>query len=72
MFILVLSSIVNVSNHTKFILSNNQKFGTQTTIINLNPSEYSQEFHYYSLEVVMLFMTYLIKYVFQTKQRIYT
>ena len=48
---------------------------TQPTPINLHPNEYSQELHYYSfavklidvLEVVILLITYLIKYVFQIK-----
>ena len=49
---------------------------------NLHPNGYSQEFHYYPFpvkldrcvillyEVVILLMTYLIKYVFQIKQKI--
>ena len=40
---------------------------------NLHPNEYSQEFHYYALdalEVVILLMTYLRKYMFQIKQKI--
>ena len=43
----------------------------------VHPNESSQEFRYYPLaikldilEVVMLLMTYLIKYVFQIKQKI--
>ena len=43
----LLSSIVNASNHTKFILSSNQKWKIQPTLINLHPNEYSHEFHYY-------------------------
>ena len=38
--------MVNACNHTKCISLNNQKSGIQTTLINLHPNEYSQEFHY--------------------------
>ena len=48
MFIVLLSNIVNGSNHTKSVSLSNQKD---------------------ELEVVILSMTYLIKYVFQIKQR---
>ena len=59
-----------------FSLSN-QKCIIQPTLINLQPNEYCQEFHYYPfavklidmLEVVILLMTYLRKYVFQIKQK---
>ena len=47
MFIVLLTSIVNASNHTKCILLNNQKCMTQPTLINLRPNECSQELHYY-------------------------
>ena len=47
------------------------------TLINLHPNESSQEFHYYPfvekldlLENEILLMTYLMKYVFQIKQKI--
>ena len=46
MFIALLSSIVNASNHTKCVSPSNQKRKFQPTI-NLHPNEYSQEFHYY-------------------------
>ena len=46
-FMGLLSSIVNASNHTKCVLLNNQKYQIQLTLINLNPNEYSQEFHHY-------------------------
>ena len=50
----------------------------QPTLINLYPNEYRQEFHYHPFAVkldrcvgiVILLKTYLIKYVFQTKQKI--
>ena len=43
MFILLLASTVNASNHTKCEI--------QLTLINLHPNEYSQEFHYYPFAV---------------------
>ena len=51
---------------------------TQSILINLHPTEYSQELRYYLfgvnligvLEVVMLLMTYLIECVFLMKQKI--
>ena len=50
MFIVLLSNIVN-HNRTKCILLSNQKYMTQPTLINLHPTEYSQEFHYYPFAV---------------------
>ena len=47
MFIVLLSSIVNASNHTKCVSLSNQKCEIQPTLINLNPNEYSQEFRHY-------------------------
>ena len=77
MFIVLLSSITNASNHTKCVSLSNQKWEIQSTLINLHPNKYSQEFHYYPfavklnvLEVVIPWMIYLIKYVFQIKQKI--
>ena len=74
----LLISIVIVSNHTKCVSLSNQKCMIQPTLINLHPKEYKQEFHYYPfafklvdvLKVVILLITYLIKYVFQVKQKI--
>ena len=43
-FIGLLTGLVNGSNHTKCISLSNQKCMTQTTLINLHPNEYSQEF----------------------------
>ena len=77
MFIILLASIVNTSNHTKCMSLSNQKCEIQPTLINLHPNEYSQELYYYPfavkldvLAVLILLMTYLKKYVFQTKQKI--
>ena len=70
-FIGLLTGHVNGSNHTKRVLLSNQK------CINLHPNENSQESHYYPfsvilymLEVVILLMTYLIKYALLIKQKI--
>ena len=49
-FIGLLTSIINASNHTKCMFLSNQKCMTQPTLIDLNPNEYSQEFHYYPLD----------------------
>ena len=45
MFVVLLSSIVNALNHTKFGFLNNQNCENQPTLINLHPNKYSQEFH---------------------------
>ena len=50
-FIGLLISTTNASNHTKCLLLSNQKCKTQLTPINLHPNEYSQEFHYYPFTV---------------------
>ena len=50
-FIVLLSNIVNGSNHAKCVSLSNPKCMTQPTLINLHPSECSQEFHYYPLAV---------------------
>ena len=51
MFIALLGSIVNVSNHTKYISLSNEKCKIQPTLINLLPNEHSQEFYYYPVSV---------------------
>ena len=73
----LLTGLVNESNHTKYILSN-QKCMIQPALINLHPNEQNQEFHCYLfmikldrlLKVVILLMTYLVKHVFQRNQKI--
>ena len=47
MFIVLLASIVNTSNHTKCVYLSNQKSEIQPTLINLHP----QELHYYPFAV---------------------
>ena len=49
--IILLSAIVNASNHTKCVLLSNQKCMIQPTLINLHPNEYSQEFPSYPFSV---------------------
>ena len=49
--IVLLTSIVNASNRKKCVSLNYQKCVIQPTLINLHPNEYSQESHYYPLEV---------------------
>ena len=51
MFIVVLSSIVHASNHTKYISLSKKKFEIRSTLINLHPIEYSQEFQFYPFAV---------------------
>ena len=50
-FIGLLISITNASNHTKCTSLSNQKYMNQPTLINLHPSEYSQEFRYYPFAI---------------------
>ena len=50
-FIILLVSTVNASNHTICLSLNNQKCEIQLTLINLIPNEYSQELHYYPFAV---------------------
>ena len=42
MFMELLISIINASNHRKCVFLSNQKCMTQPTLINLHPNEYSQ------------------------------
>ena len=79
MFMGLLISKVNASNHTKCVSLSNQKCMTQPTFINLHPNEYNQEFHYYPFPVKVdrcvgsyntLNDLSNMKYVFQTQQKI--
>ena len=47
----LLTGLVNRSNHTKCVLLSNQKYEIQTTLVNLHPTEYNQELHYYPFAV---------------------
>ena len=51
LFIVLLSNIVDESNHTKCVSLINQKCMIQPTLIKLHPNEYSQEFCYYPFAV---------------------
>ena len=78
MFVMLLARILSASNHAKCMSLRNQKCITQPTLINLHLNEYSQELHYYPfvfnligcLEVAILLMTFLVKYMLQIKQKI--
>ena len=48
---MLLSNVVNTSNHLKSVSLSIQKCEIQPTLINLHPNEYSQEFHYYHVLV---------------------
>ena len=50
-FIGLLISIINASNHAQCVSLSNQKCEIQPTLINLHPYECSQEFHYYPFAV---------------------
>ena len=52
-FMGLLISIVNASNHTKRVSLSNQKCMIQLTLINLHPNEYSQEFLYYPFSIIL-------------------
>ena len=47
MFIVLLTSTLNTSNHTYYVSLGNQKCMIQPTLIKLYTSEYTQEFHNY-------------------------
>ena len=47
----LLSTIFNRSNHTKYVSLNNQKCMTQPALINLHTNEYSQDFRCYAFAV---------------------
>ena len=51
LFIRILTGLFNASNHTECVLLSNHKCMTQPNLINLDPNEYSQEFHYYPFAV---------------------
>ena len=78
-FIGLLSSIVNASNHTKCLSLSNQKCMIQPAHINFPSNEYSHEFYYYPFSVklgrwvwrcnTLNWTIYLIKYVFQINSR---
>ena len=48
-FIGLLTSVVNASNHTKCVSLNNDQCMVQPTLINVHPNEYSQGLRYYQI-----------------------
>ena len=46
MFIGLLTSVVNASNHAKYVSLNNQQCMIQPTFINFHPNEYTQGLRY--------------------------
>ena len=48
MFVVLLTNIVNGSNHTECVSLNSQKCEIPPALINLHPNKYNQELHYYS------------------------
>ena len=42
----LLTGIVSLSSHKRYVSLSNQKCVTQPTLINLHPNEYSQDFLY--------------------------
>ena len=50
-FIILLTSMISASNHTKCMSLNNQTCMTQLILITLHPNEYSQELRYYPFVV---------------------
>ena len=50
-FMWLLISLVNASNHIKCVSLSNQKYMIQPILINLHPNKYSQEIHYYPFSV---------------------
>ena len=50
---LILSSIVNASNHTKCISLSNQKCKIQPPLIDLHPNQHSEELYYYPFGVIL-------------------
>ena len=51
MFMGLLISIVNASNHRNHISLSNQKCMSQPTVTDLHSNEYNQEFHYHPFAV---------------------
>ena len=51
MFIGLLTSTVNASNHTKWVSLSNQKYMIQQTLINVHPHEYSKRLNYYPFAI---------------------
>ena len=80
MFVVLLTSILNVSNLAKWISLNNQQCMDQPTLLIYTLMNNVKDYitihllliQIDVLEVVILLMVYLLEYVFQTKQKIWT
>ena len=53
MLVILLTTIVSASDHTKNVSLSNQKCMTPPTLINLHHNEYSQVLHYYPFAVTL-------------------
>ena len=53
LYITLLPSILNASNHKKCLSLRNQKCKIQPTLINLYPNECNQEMHYHPFAVIL-------------------
>ena len=53
-FIVLLTSLVNASSHTKCVSLSHKRHEIQPTLTNLHPNEYNQELHYYSFAVKLV------------------
>ena len=51
MFAVLLTGIVNASNHAKFVCLSNQKLMNQFNLINIRPKEYTRGLCYYPFAV---------------------
>ena len=51
MLFVLLTNIVNISNHTQYVPLSNKKCETRPTLNNLHPNEYRQVFQYYPFAV---------------------
>ena len=49
--VLLLTNVVNASNHAKYMSLSNKKCEIQPTLINLYLKEFNQELHYYHYQV---------------------
>ena len=75
----LLTVLINGSNHTKRVQLTNQKCMIQPALINLHPNKHNQDFASIHLQLnqinvlevaILRVLAYLIKYVFQTKEKI--
>ena len=72
LFIVLLTSLVNVSSYTKCVSLSNQKCQISPNLINLHPNKLLSicTIQITVSAFVIFSVTYLIKYMFQIKQKI--